>query len=197
MSTNGETREFILEQSSELASRVGLTALSISSVARHLDRSKSTVFFHFGSKEALQLAVLQNAARELLRDVIRPAFMEPVGLPRLARLVDRWMVWDGWGCYSGGCLFVAIISEFDDQPGPVRDRLVQLYNIWCHVLENLVRATIATGTFRPDTDCEQFLQDLQGILLGFHLTTRLARDSGAERRAWLGFWRLVQEAGAG
>lgn len=194
MSTNGDTREFILERSSELASRVGLTGLSIGSVARHLDRSKSTVFFHFHSKEELQLAILRFAAGELIREVIHPALCEPAGLPRLERLVDRWLLWDRRGCYPGGCLFVASGSEFDDQPGLVRDRLVRLYQFWNRLVENQVRATIATGTFPPGTDRDQFLQDLHGILLAYHHRARLLDDPAAERRARRAFAELVDRA---
>ena len=166
MSTNGYTREFILDRASELASQVGLTGLSIGAVARCIARSKSTVFFHFCSKERLQLGVLESAARKLAREVIRPAFLLPDGLPR-------------------GCLFVATASEFDDRRGPVREGLVRLYLLWRHLVGSLVGAAVTGGTFRPDTDRDQFLHNLHGIMLAYHHSSRLLHDPDAERRARL------------
>ena len=197
MSTNGYTREFILDRASELASQVGLTGLPIGSLARHLARPKSTVFFHFGSKEALQLGVLESAARELIREVIRPAFLALDGLSRLERLFTGWLAWDGKGGYPGGCLFVATASEFDDRPGPVRDQLVRLCMGWQHLLGSLVKAAVTIGALRPDTDRDQVLQDLQGIMLAYHHRCRLLRDPDAERRARLAFHGLVERLRAG
>jgi AcrR family transcriptional regulator len=197
MSTNGDTREFILERASELASQVGLTGLSIGDLARHLERPKSTVSSHFRSKESLQLAVLQCAAQELIREVVRPAWLLPDGLPRLEQLVLRWLAWDSTGAYPGGCLFVTSAIEFDDQPGPVRDHLVRLYLLWHHLVGSLMNTAIADGTLRPDTDPDQFLHDLHGIMLAYHHSRRLLHDPHAERRAQLAFRGLVERARGG
>ena len=197
MSTNWDTRDVILERTIELASRVGLTGLSIGSLALHLDRSKSTVFNHFGSKESLQLAVLRHAAQELIREVIRPAWSEPDGLTRLERLFDRWLVWDARGAYPGGCIFVATATEFDDQPGPVRQRLVRLCLGWRHLVYGRVEAAINAGTLRPDTDRDQFLHDLHGIMLGYHHASRLYHDPLAQQRAHEAFVRLLAWARPG
>lgn len=194
MSTNGNTRGLILESASELASLVGLTCLSIGGLAEHLDLPKSTVSSHFQSKEDLQLAVLRNAARELHRDVIRPASLEPDGLPRLEGLVNGWMKWDGRGCYPGGCLFVTAAFEFDGQPGPVRDQLVRRFHYWRHLLGRRVERAVTSGTFRPDTDRVQFLHDLTGIMLSYHQATRLLLDPAAERLARRAFAMLVDRA---
>jgi len=153
------------------------------------------VFHHFPHKQHLQLGVLENATRELAREVIHPAFQYPLGLPRLDRLVAGWIAWDGSRCYSGGCLFVATASEFDDRPGPVRDHLVRLYLLWQHLVDSLVRAAVAGGSLRPDTDRPQFLHDLHGIMLAYHHAARLLQDPDAERRALIAYCGLVERAG--
>lgn len=191
MSTNGYTRDFIVEQASEMASQVGLTGLSFSVLARRLRRPKSTVFFHFRSMEALQLGVLDNAARELMRLVVRPAFFAPEGLPRLDRLFSLWLAWDGRAGYPGGCPFVAGASEFDDRPSRVRDLLLRLLLGWQQLIRVRLQRAIAAGTLRPDTDCEQFLHDLHGIMLAYHHARRLLREPDAERRAMRAYEGLV------
>src|SRR5262245_23353805 len=52
------TREAILSAAMALATTEGLDRLTIGGLADHLDMSKSGVFAHFRSKEALQLATV-------------------------------------------------------------------------------------------------------------------------------------------
>ncbi len=191
MSTYRYTRGYILDRAGELASRLGLTGLTIGQLAHQLQRPKSTVYFHFGAKTQLQIAVLENAAREFVRDVIGPACEAPAGLARLERLFEQWLIWDRQGVYPGGCLFVTAASEFDDRPGPVRDRLLRLYQRWMSLLRAQLGAAIAAGVVRPGTDPAQALQELHGIMLSFHLSVHLLRDAGAERHARQAFASLM------
>jgi AcrR family transcriptional regulator len=191
MSRHPYTRDHIVERAGELASQVGLTGLTIGALALHLHRPKSTVSWYFHAKTQLQLEVLKNAVREFSRDVLRPACAAPPGLTRLRRLFEEWLIWDRRGVYPGGCLFVATASEFDDRPGPVRDRLVRYHRAWLHLLRVQVNAAIAGRGLPGATDPEQFLQDLHGIMLAFHHAARLLRDPAAERRAVRAFEGLV------
>ncbi len=184
-------RDLILERAGELASLVGLTGLTVGLLAGRLDRPKSSVAWYFRAKERLQLQVLTNAGREFIRDVLRPACEAPAGLTRLRRLLEGWLQWDRRGVYPGGCLFVATAAEFDDQPGPVRDRLLRYHLAWHRLLREQVRAAIAAGELPGDTDPEQFLQDFHGIMLSFHHSARLLRDPAAERRAMRAFEGMV------
>ena len=66
---------------SSLASRVGLSGLSIGRLAQELDLSKSGLFSHFHSKEALQIQVLEYGADRFVEDVVKPALEAPRGIP--------------------------------------------------------------------------------------------------------------------
>ena len=57
------TRELILDQAYAIACRAGLEGLSIGELAQAVGMSKSGVFAHFGSREDLQLAVLDSGGR--------------------------------------------------------------------------------------------------------------------------------------
>lgn len=192
MGKGGTTRHAILERATALASQVGLTGLTIGRLADELDLSKSGLFGHFQSKEALQLQVLEHGAAGFTEQVVRPALAEPRGIPRLRALFERWLAWDS--ALPGGCVFVAASSELDDRPGPVRDRLVELQGQWVDVLATSFRKAIEEGQVAADADSDQFAQDLYGIMLSWHHRSRLMGDPVAEVRARRAFEALIAAA---
>ena len=60
-SNGARTRTAILQTAADLASVDGLDGLSIGRLATELAMSKSGLFAHFGSKEELQLATVEEA----------------------------------------------------------------------------------------------------------------------------------------
>src|ERR1700677_2081435 len=82
--TNGaRTRTAILQTAADLASVDGLDGLSIGRLATELAMSKSGLFAHFGSKEELQLATVEEARQRYAREVIEPACAAGTGITRL------------------------------------------------------------------------------------------------------------------
>jgi AcrR family transcriptional regulator len=191
MRKGDDTKHAILEHATGLATRVGLGGLTIGGLAEELDLSKSGLFAHFQSKEALQIQVLEHGADLFVANVVRPALATPRGGPRVRELFERWLAWGRSSPMPGGCLFVAAATELDDRPGPVRDRLVALQRDWLNVIVTSVRKGIDAGHFRADADAEQFAQDLYGVMLAYHHAARLLRDHEAEPRARRAFERLV------
>lgn len=194
MNKGERTRSTILDHATGLASQVGLTGLTIGALADDLKLSKSGLFAHFRSKEALQIDVLDHAARRFIAIVVGPALQEPRGAPRMRALFERWIKWEQDIALPGGCIFVAATAELDDRPGPVRDRLVELQRDWIQVLATSVRKGIEAGAFRADTDPQQFAQDMYGVMLALHFHRRLMRDASAEGRARRAFAGLLERA---
>jgi AcrR family transcriptional regulator len=197
MGKGAETRDAILERAVQLASEVGLDGLTIGRLAGALDLSKSGLFAHFASKEALQVATLDRAAEQFVEVVIRPALKAPRGEPRLRALVERWLLWPIEVPQPGGCIFVQAAVELDDKPGPARDRLVALQREWLASIATTVKGAVAEGQFRADADPDQFAFELYGIMLSTHHATRLMRDPRATDRARRAVDRLVASCRAG
>ena len=193
MGKGTETRQAVLDEAARLASRVGLGGLTIGSLAATTQLSKSGLFAHFQSKEALQLQLLAHTRERFIDLVIRPALAAPRGEPRVRELFRRWLAWDA-DALPGGCLFIAASAEFDDQPGPVRDRLAQDQRDWMDTMAQVFRTGIAEGHFRPDADPEQFAYDLHGVILAFHHASRLLGDPEAAARATRAFEQLLGAA---
>jgi AcrR family transcriptional regulator len=189
------TRQAILEHAARMASRVGLEGLTIGGLSEELQLSKSGLFAHFKSKETLQLQVLEFGIERFVDTVVKPALAAPRGEKRVRALFERWIEWPRSSGLAG-CMFVALATELDDQPGPVRERLVQSQKDWLDVIANCVRTAVAEGDFRKQLDPEQFAHELYGIMLASHHAVRLLRDRNGVERTRRGFERLLDDARA-
>ena len=193
LAKSGRTRAAILEQAIQLASVVGLDGLSIGALAQRMHLSKSGLFAHFGSKDALQLAIIETGFLRFAELVIGPAQRRPRGVETLWALFDGWVRWSHERL-DGGCLFVTASVEFDDRPGPVREYLVEAYRQFHAVIGAAVQRAATEGDMRADVDVPQFINDFNGVMLGYNLADRLFHDPDAERRAHRALERLLEDA---
>ncbi len=193
IATKGElTRQAILDHAVGLASQIGLEGLSIGRLAEDLKLSKSGLFGHFKSKEALQIQVLETAKQRFVERVVKPGLTAPRGEPRLRALVEGWI---GWGRENlGGCLFANSAFEFDDRPGLVRDYMVQNQRDWLDLLANTARVAAQEGPFDPGLDPEQFAYEVYAIMLGWNHAARLLRDPKVNERAHIAFEALLDRS---
>ncbi len=191
MAKGEETRQAILSRAFEVAKMVGLSGLSIGRLAEETGLSKSGLFAHFGSKEALEVAVVEEAARQFVEFVMTPALRRPRGEPRVRALFERWVA---WGDQPGGCFFVGAIAELDDRTGPARDALVQTCKDWLDTLATAARITVSEGHFRADLDPEQFAFEVYSFMLGFHAYQKFLREPSSLDRARAALERLLVSA---
>jgi AcrR family transcriptional regulator len=195
MLTKGtETRERILDRAFRVASRDGLEGLSIGGLASELGLSKSGLFAHFGSKEDLQVAVLERAAEHFETVVMKPAFRAPRGLPRLRKIFDLWLAWADDPGLPGGCIFMAAAAELDDREGRPRDTLIKNQKRLFEALGRSATLAIEEKHFRNDLEVEQLVFELYGILLSYNHYKRLLRAKETDRRTRAAFERLVSWA---
>ncbi len=192
MTKGQETRDRIIDRAYLLAGRLGVEGLTIGSLADELKLSKSGLFAHFGSKEDLQLAVLQEGERRFQELVIKPALKAPRGLPRFKKLFELWLDWGTNPANPGGCVFIAASAELDDREGRVRDYLVATQKSLIAFMAQAARLCIEQGHFKSEVDCEQLAHEAYGIVLSYNHFKRLLRDPNAEKHAKQAFERLIR-----
>ena len=186
-----QTRTAILDEALKVASKLGLEGLTIGSLAEATGMSKSGLFAHFGSREGLQLAVLEHAARRYGETVLMPALRIGRGLPRLRSMFERWLDWAIASGLPGGCIMIAAAAEYDDRPGPIRDAVIANQHRGNALMQKAVRLAIEEGHLRVNTDPEQISFELLGIVLAAHNHRRLLGDREARKRALVAFEQLV------
>lgn len=196
MDKGERTRQRILDRAVAVASLEGLDGLTIGGLAGDLELSKSGLFAHFGSKEELQVQVLEAAIERFRQRVIRPMLRAPRGEPRVRELFERWLGWGADSGMPGGCVITAAAIELDDRPGAPREVLAAALLEWMELLKEVVGAAVEEGDFRAGLDVAQFTYELYAIFLAYHLMHRMIRDPTAESHARSSFERLMAMAAA-
>ena len=190
--TKGEqTRTAILDEALKIGSKLGLEGLTIGSLADATGMSKSGLFAHFGSREDLQLAVLEHAAQHYGELVFVPVLKIERGLPRLRALFERWLDWTTESELPGGCIMISTAIEYDDRPGPIRDAAIANQHRGNAITQRAVRLAIEEGHLRPGTDPEQISFEMLGLVLATHNHRRLLGDRDARKRALSAFEQLI------
>ena len=190
------TRTRVIQRALELAAKVGLEGISIGELAQSLGLSKSGLFAHFGSKEQLQLDVLDMAAELFAAAVFGPALRAERGEAKVRRLFENLLEWIQARGGPGGCIFLAGAFEWDDLHGPVRERVVEWFEKFNAAVARVVASAVERGDFRADLDAELFGAELHGIVLKYHLESRLLRNKKALSLARRAFERLLAGARA-
>lgn len=187
------TRAAIVDAALAIARRAGLEGLTIGALAERMDMSKSGVIAHFGAREDLQLAVLQEYALRFVDEVLRPAVRRPHGLPRLQAILANWLKRLAREVEQG-CLMIGGASEYDDRPGPLRDAMVAIIGGWSAELVRAIDGAKESGDLRADIDPRQLAYEIYGVMLAYHQSARLLHASDSYKRANAALARLLHDA---
>lgn len=158
------TRQAILSHAARVASSEGLESVSLQRLADDLGISKSGLFAHFGSKEELQLATVEEAARIFTDEVLRPGLAAPSGAGRVLALCEAQLSYLERAVFPGGCFFEATMAEFDHKPGPVREAIFSRYGYFRASLARAARDAQAKGEIDAGVDAEQLAWELSALL---------------------------------
>ena len=177
LKTKGErTRHAILTRAAELATQEGLEPLSIGRLAESTAMSKSGLFAHFGSKEELQLATVDHAASLFREEVIAPARAAPKGLARVWALCDHMVDYSERQVFPGGCFFACTSAEFNNRPGPVRDRIVEIVGTWLSYLEHAVEQAQQVGELDQSLTAREIAFQLDSFAQAANAQYQMFRD---------------------
>ena len=177
LETKGQrTRNSILEVAAALATEEGLESLSIGRLAEATGMSKSGLFAHFGSKEELQLATVDHAGTLFVGEVIDPARSAPKGLARIWALCDHMIDYSERQVFPGGCFFAATSFEFNNRPGPVRDRIEAMIRSWRSYLEHAVEQAQEAGELDETVSAREISFQLDAFAQAANAQYQLFRD---------------------
>jgi AcrR family transcriptional regulator len=159
------TRGAILRAAASLATLDGLEGLSIGNLATATGMSKSGLYAHFGSKQELQLATVEEAGRILDEEVAQPALAAPPGLAQLVAVCDAFFDYLQRRVFPGGCFFAAAALEMGTRPGPVKERVAALQSGFAALIRGFAATALDRHELPAREDPDRLAFELYGIML--------------------------------
>ena len=159
------TRSAILRAAASLATVDGLEGLSIGHLAASIGMSKSGLYAHFGSKQELQLATVEEAGRIFELEVVRPALAAPAGLAQLVALCEAFFDHLRRRTFPGGCFFAGAALEMGTRPGPVKEAIVAFQSGFVALIRGFAVTAVAREELPADEDPDRLAFELNGIIL--------------------------------
>jgi AcrR family transcriptional regulator len=167
------TRQTVAAHAAALASVEGLTGMTLSQLAQALGVSKSSIQAAYATKEQVQLAAVAAATNIFIGAVVEPAQASPEGLPRLKSLVELWLGYVERRVFPGGCFMGATLSEFDSQPGAVRDALTRSRQAWLSLLEREAAIAQGAGDIAPAPSAAMLAFEIDALLAAANVARNL------------------------
>ncbi len=158
------SRRAIVERGLDLTAQGGRHRASIGALAGALGMSKSAVHAHFGSKGALDAALVDEAAERFERAVSGPAAAAPPGLARLAALCEGFVV---YATDSPGPRLTPSHRAFGRGLGAAAEsRLATWTATWRQALEAAAADAVVQGEFAATADPAQAAFELGALVDG-------------------------------
>jgi AcrR family transcriptional regulator len=178
--SDGErTRDAVLRQAVSLATVEGLEGLSIGTLADSLGLSKSGVYAHFGSKQDLQLATVDEAERIFDVEVIAPALAAEPGLGQLRALGEAYLDHLARRTFPGGCFFAGAVLEMGTRPGPVKERIAAFQNRLTALVREFIVTAIDAHELPAEEDPDALTFEINGLILAANSSIVLTGDPKA------------------
>ncbi len=183
------TRARIVDEAARLAALRGLTAVSLADVAEAVGLSKSGLFKHFDSKEAMQVAVVEKVMEQFTAHTWTPAEGLPTARARLEKVFECWLDWEDLVWSDSGCPIIAFSVELDDQPGPVRDLLQRSLKRWRRTLVNQFVDLRDPPLTEAEAQAAYF--QMKSFAMGYMDARRMMGDEDARSSATSAFVALL------
>ena len=159
------TRSAILRAAASLATVDGLEGLSIGHLAAAIGMSKSGLYAHFGSKQELQLATVEEAAGIFQEEVVQPALAAAPGLAQLAAVCEAFFDHLERRTFPGGCFMASAALEMGTRPGPVKELVAAFQSQFAALIRGFAATALEQDELPASEDPDRLAFELNGIIL--------------------------------
>ncbi len=153
---DSDVRRRILKASRRLLSRGGIEALTISQIADEAGVYSSAIFYHFGGKEGLLIALAVELLEEATSAATADILAMPLGRARLDKVVESYFMIGGYEVQSGSLEMQVPAMRTPE----LRENVVRLYE---HGKDSLAEALGA----KEHPEHRQFLRLAGEMVLSF------------------------------
>jgi AcrR family transcriptional regulator len=140
--------------------------------------SKSGLFAHFRSKQALEMATINEARKVFTSQVLVPATAGNEGIERLWILCDSWLAHIERRVFPGGYFFTGAFFECAERSGAVETEINAMARDWWNSLKSAVLKAQDRKEIDPAADARRVSFDLNGILMAAYWAFLVEKDPG-------------------
>ncbi|WDG19256.1 TetR/AcrR family transcriptional regulator [Microbacterium sp. Clip185] len=183
-SQGAASRDVIIDAAAGVFARLGYDRARMVDIVEASGLSKGAVYFHFDSKEALAVAVLEERHRRWLADVERIVAQTPSGEPRIRRLLPAMLSLHDE--HSDAWVISRLTQSLADATS-TRDLAAAMTQRWIDVVAELIRDAPLGADLDPDALATVLVGAFDGLKVTVDVVSAGDRDSAR---------RLLAERGA-
>ena len=171
------TRQRLVQAAFREVYRYGFQSAGIDAILASTNVTKGALYYHFNSKEALGLAVIEEVVAKLSRDrwllpLQRRKDQDPIdaliaivkAIPTRPRDI------------KGGCPLVSLAQEMSQLDDQFRKRLERIFHAWQESIATALRRGQRQGTVRRDLVPEEAASFLVAMVEGYEVLAKNAQD---------------------
>ncbi|GAA2379724.1 TetR/AcrR family transcriptional regulator [Nonomuraea africana] len=173
--SRAETRSKVFAAAIDLIAEQGYTATTVDAIAERAGVAKGTVFYNFGSKEALFTALLEHSI-ERLAQALREAAVGDSALAALdATVLGQLRFFEEYGAFARVLLAEMWRTAWQEAVAKLRAEALGVYS-------DVLRRAVAEGVAREDLDTDTAATAIFGMVLTVAIERRaLHPDRPLER----------------
>ncbi|MDQ2635681.1 MAG: TetR/AcrR family transcriptional regulator [Actinomycetota bacterium] len=166
--TSSESRRLLVSAAAELFAEQGFRKTTVADVADRAGISRGSIPWHFGNKDGLLEAVIEQISSSWLEQAEAPAGGTAASLDRIKTLIQE----------PSTRLLITLVAEAVEPGSPVHGFYADLHRSLRKWVENwTLDAPLPPGVSR-----EEYVAVLTGAIIGVHLEWRVApADIGLDR----------------
>lgn len=176
MNKGERTRLSILQQSLIYSSQYGIADITIGTVSKLCNLSRTGVISHFKSKEDMQIAILEYGESLFRENVIAPAWREDP-LEHVKTLLEKWADWTSkmFQKHQVNCPFLKAIVEYQNRPdSEVRTFAIDQQTRLLNYLTHRINRCVEKSRLSSDVDSKAVAYELYSLYLGHAITQNSA-----------------------
>ncbi len=169
------TRERIIRTALELVHTNGFNRTSLSAIMAAAGVQKGNLYFHFDSKEALGLAVIETA-RDNYFTYLKRHIRHPDPLEKIKELMDAVFTLHCRRNFVGGCIFGNIALEMGDLNPAFAGRIIAIFQELKQMLAEYIQAAQRNGTIRSEPTADRLAGHVLAAMEGSIMMAKLNKS---------------------
>ena len=170
-------RQRILEQAEHQLHIKGYHNTTMDDIAQSCKMAKANLFHHYGSKEELALAVLDDKIESYKQRRVEPLCAHGDPIEAVAQMfTESGLFFDGIGC-KAGCLIANLGSEMADVNEQFRKRVGEFFALWSRSMAECLAKAQNEGRFDAKLDSAATAESILALYEGAIMLARTRRDA--------------------